>query len=203
MITILLLFERNPEGSANTQSALNCQICIVGTDNLFDKRKAQTVTAHFFATGFIHHIKWLHDSINFTLRNARALIGYLNYIVICGGERAPHGPGTGRSVGTPLLARRGGVPAGVDRRGEVLPLRLEDRQRLRRQKPLLPQLRVTAATRKKTAAMRNCRRFTDCGTIISCDYLATRPEVRTFDNLRRRFQEEGNSVQIRADFPTA
>ena len=77
-----------------------------------------------------------------------------------GGERAPHGPGTGRSVGTPLLARRGGVPAGVDRRGEVLPLRLEDRQRLRRQKPLLPQLRVTAISgMKKRRRHRQRRRF--------------------------------------------
>ena len=47
---------------------------------------------------------------------------------------------------------RGNTPTRATRRrsrwrgsaGEVLPLRLEDRQRLRRQKPLLPQLRVTA-----------------------------------------------------------
>lgn len=75
-----------------------------------------------------------------------------------------HAPHTARelaeALGTPLLARRGGVPAGVDRRGEVLPLRLEDRQRLRRQKPLLPQLRVTAISgMKKRRRHRQRRRF--------------------------------------------
>ncbi len=59
------------------------------------------------------------------------------------GERPPHGRRAGRGVAAPLLAHGGRLPARMGPPREVLPLRDEDRQRLRRPQPLLPQLRLT------------------------------------------------------------
>ena len=53
-------------------------------------------------------------------------------------QRSAHGRGDRRRVVAPLLAPGGGLPARLDRRGEVLALRLENRQRLRRPQPRLP-----------------------------------------------------------------
>ena len=58
-------------------------------------------------------------------------------------QRSAHGRGDRRRVVAPLLAPGSGLPARLDRRGEVLALRLENRQRLRRPQPRLPLHGVT------------------------------------------------------------
>lgn len=54
------------------------------------------------------------------------------------GERSPHGCRNLRRMVASLHARKGGVPARLHPRVEILPLRIEDRQRLRRPQSGLP-----------------------------------------------------------------
>ncbi len=70
-----------------------------------------------------------------------------------GAQRTPHRRGALRRVDAPLHARGGRLPARLDPPGQVLPLRDEDRQRLRRPQPLLPQLRGEVLTHP---ARRSC-----------------------------------------------
>ena len=83
---------------------------------------------------------------------------------------APHGRRGGRGVAAPLLAHGGRLPARMGPPREVLPLRDEDRQRLRRPQPLLPQLRLilrgsgpatTLPRRRGAIALPAAARFSD------------------------------------------
>ncbi len=59
----------------------------------------------------------------------------------------------------PYSRRQAAFPLGVDRRGEVLPLRLEDRQRLRRPQSDMPLHRVTVDAIKYSGQVRGASRF--------------------------------------------
>ena len=107
-----------------------------------------------------------------------------------GGERTPH---TARELAgewthPPLARSRRRSCSGGSANRNFSP-RVEDRQRPRRPQPLLPQLRMTAISGMKNGGGFNIAAVFSCyGTIISCYYLATCPEVRTFDGLRNHFR---------------
>ena len=85
-----------------------------------------------------------------------------------GGQRAAHGRRDLAGEWThpyTRAARRRSRSAWV-RRSEVLPLRIEDRQRLRRPQPLLPQLRIGCPEPATTYQKR--RRHRHAGTVSIC-----------------------------------
>lgn len=72
-------------------------------------------------------------------RECEAAAGQADNVV----ANAPHtGRRDRRRMDASLHPRRGGIPARMGARSQVLPLRNQDRQRLRRPQPLLPQLRI-------------------------------------------------------------